>query len=137
MMETIAIFVNDGDVTKVEKVEKPVEAVVKFFVLRALNSWDVTSSDFIVLRNSCMLTLARPLDPEILDRVSSYVVKEKDNEIVCEVPVYEILYSVVWRENDFFSKKAIVVSPYVCDYFTELLMEEAKKLAKEEGGKVG
>ncbi|MCD6509337.1 MAG: DUF2286 domain-containing protein [Thermoprotei archaeon] len=132
MVETVAIFINNGDVEKIERVEQPLETAIKLYVLRALNMWDANNSDFVVLKDQYTVSLKLPLEMSLLNRLSKYGLRRVGGYAECDVPLYEISYEISWREDGFTTNKLIVITPYINDEVLKCIVEEAKKIAKGE-----
>ncbi len=132
MVETVAIFVNNGEVEKIERIEQPIETAIKLYVLRALNSWNANNSDFIVLKDYYKISLKLPLSVSLLNRVSRYNLQRVGNQAECEIPMYEISYEISWREDGFTTNKLIIVTPYISEEVLECIVEEAKRIARGE-----
>ncbi len=118
-MKVLVIRAEEGRVTESEVVEGELEEVVKETVRKALEEWDPSRSDFIVLREVREVTLGLPIPGHLVDALRPFGLTRKGpNEASFYLPVYTISFDnrlVSEEEGSYEERKIYLIVPYIDD----------------------
>jgi len=129
--EIVVIVIENGEVRKIEKKSGELEDVVKDIARKELEEWDVTSSDFVVLRDSYSLTLPLPLTKEQYEKLHKYGIKRRGNVAEVDLPIFEISREISFEgEEGPSAGRVIVVAPYVNDDVTRDIANQVTEALK-------
>ncbi|RLF12186.1 MAG: DUF2286 domain-containing protein [Thermoprotei archaeon] len=125
-LKTIVARSRQGKVEEVKVLEAEVKEVIKNVVLKALEMWDMESSDFIVMRDRYTATVKLPLTKEQYEEYSKYELRRlSGNEAEVRIPIYVVSFNNEWRGDDYVDREVFVVAPYINDH----QLEDVKELA--------
>ncbi len=131
-MKTIVARSRQGKVEEVEVLETGLKEVIKNVVLKALEMWDLESSDFIVMRDRYTTTVKLPLTKEQYEEYSKYELRRlSGSEAEVRIPIYVVSFNNEWRGDDYVDREVFVVAPYINDQQLEDIKELASNATAE------
>jgi len=131
-LKTIYIRAEKGKVVETTMFEDRPENVVKEAAREALEEWDPSLSEFVVLKDEERVTLELPLPKELEEIIKDFVVEKKnEKEIVIRYPYYTISFDNRKINEDYIEYKIIIIGPYINDDFTAWLETLAADIVSE------
>lgn len=131
-----AVVVNLRNYNVVGKtvIEGELESVVKKVAQELLGKWDPSLGDFMVLRDDRVIRLKLPLrPPELYDKLKPFNLTRSGNEAEATIPVYEIISSGSWVEDNLNANDVTLVMPYITDDITDRLIADVIESLKSSG----
>ncbi|RLE50926.1 MAG: DUF2286 domain-containing protein [Candidatus Methanomethylicota archaeon] len=131
--KVLVIISERGKASITEEVEGELHEVVKQAARKALELWDLTKSDFIIIRDKYPVELKLPITKEEYELYSKYNLRRSGPGVATfDLPLYIISYDNEWIENNYKDYKVIVVVPKVGDKIAEELVNWAAEITLEE-----
>jgi hypothetical protein len=137
-MKVVYIRAERGRVVETNVVEDKIENVVKEAAREALEEWDPSVSEFVVLKDVEEVTIKLPLPKELEEELKKFDLKKKsEEEATIRYPYYTISFDNRKVGDDYIEYKIIIVAPYINDDFTAWLETLATEIASEKEGPQG
>lgn len=130
-MKVIILKSENGKITSEKLVEGEIGKVVREVAMKALEEWNESTSDFIIMKDSQEAKLKLPLKPNVYEEVKNFLAGKEKGEAILRIPVYIISYDNVWKEEDFQDKRVYVISYYVDDKIKDDLIKYAIDVTSE------
>jgi len=124
-MKILILRVENGEVKEKSVVEGDMHSVLKNTVVKALDYWDPTKSDLVVMRHSHEIQVQLPLTKEQYELYSRFNLRRLGDRAAFTIPLYIVSYENEWRGEELVDTKIFVVSPYI----DERVEEEVTRLA--------
>jgi len=124
-MKILVLRVENGEVKERTVVEGDLHAVLRSTVVKALDYWDPTKSDLVVMRHSHEIQVQLPLTKEQYELYSKFKLRRLGDRAAFTIPLYVVSYENEWRGEELVDTKIFVVSPYI----DSRVEEEITKLA--------
>ncbi len=111
----LVIRAENGEIIESNIIDGSIEDIVKKYATIALNEWDPSYSDFIVMKDKYEVKLKLPLTREQFERFSKFSLRREEGFAVFDVPLYVISFDNVWVEGDYLDRKIYLIATYVDD----------------------
>jgi len=116
-----------GSIEKIELIEYDnLPLTVKSLVSELLNLWDPSASDFIVTKEEQTFELDLPLPKDMFNILRKYNLRRSRDKAYISLPMYEISYDNVWREDKIEIRSVVIVTPYINEKIKDETIEYAK-----------
>lgn len=122
-----------GRAEVLEKMEKEFDEAVKEAAKKALNLWNLTKSDFIIIKDKYPVEVKLPITPKEYEIYSKYNIRKSGSNVASfELPIYVISYNNEWVGNDYRDYEVFVVVPFINDKITDELVKWAEEITSTE-----
>jgi len=132
--ESVLIITSEkGKASVEEEVKGKLHEVVRKAARKALELWDLTKSDFIIIRDKYPVELKLPITKEEYEIYSKYNLRRAGPRVATfDLPVYIISYDNEWIHENYKDYRVLVVVPKVDEKITEELINWAAEITLEE-----
>ncbi len=122
-MRTVVVRIERDGVAGIEVLEGDIYATVKEYAKQGIDTWNPTTSDFLVLRDAYTVELPVPIPREVLLHIEKFSPKRVGDRAEVTIPIFEIIYGNEWVGDNMVSERAIALFPYVSDQHTEQIIK--------------
>ncbi len=138
-MRTVVVRIEKDEVAGIEVLDGDIYATVKEYAKRGIDTWNPTTSDFLVLRDAYTVELPVPIPRDVLPHIERFSPKRVGDRAEVTIPIFEIIYGNEWIGDNMVSDRAIALFPYVTDKHTEEIVKSILMSLREgrEGDEEG
>ncbi len=133
LMKVVYIRVEKGKVIETSILDGDLKDIAKKIAREALEEWNPSISEFIVLRDEEEITFKLPISDKLMNILRELPFERKnDKEIVLKYPYYTISFDNRKIDDDYIEYKVILIGPYIDDDFTTWLETLAANITSEK-----
>lgn len=133
MNQSLIIRSKEGKAEVIEKIKGKFSEAVKEAAKRALELWDLTRSDFIIIKDKYPVEVKLPITPQEYEEYSKYNIRRSGpNTASFNLPIYVISYNNEWIGNDYRDYEVYVVAPFVNEKITNEIVKWAAEITIQE-----
>lgn len=133
MNQSLIIRSKEGKAEVIEKIKGKFSEAVKEAAKRALELWDLTRSDFIIIKDKYPVEVKLPITPQEYEEYSKYNIRRSGpNTASFNLPIYVISYNNEWIGNDYRDYEVYVVAPFVNEKITNEIIKWAAEITIQE-----
>lgn len=133
-MKVLVLRSEEGKITSKEELTGELKDVVLQVANKALQEWNLDSSDFTIMKDSLEVTIPLPLTKEQLATLKNYLKGRGTKEAIAELPVYIISFENQWSESEYLDKKVYVIAPSVDSNVAKEIEDYAAELTNPQKG---
>jgi len=123
----------EGEAEVLEKIKGEFNEAVKEAAKKALELWDLTKSDFIIIKDKYPVEVKLPITPQEYEEYSKYNIRRSGPNIASfDLPIYVISYNNEWIGNDYRDYEVFIIAPYVNEKIISELVKWAAEITSTE-----
>ncbi|MCS7365785.1 MAG: DUF2286 domain-containing protein [archaeon GB-1867-035] len=133
MSLNLIIKSKEGEAEVLEKIKGEFNEAVKEAAKKALELWDLTKSDFIIIKDKYPVEVKLPITPQEYEEYSKYNIRRSGPNIASfDLPIYVISYNNEWIGNDYRDYEVFIIAPYVNEKIISELVKWAAEITSTE-----
>ncbi len=133
-MKILIIRAEYGEIKEKKVVEGEPAKVLKEVVAKALEMWNPSQSDLVVVRHTHEVRVKLPLSKEQYQLYSRYNLRKVGSDMAAfDVPLYVVSYENRWVGEDLVDSRVFIVAPYLDDNVASTIEELAKSITSGGG----
>jgi hypothetical protein len=142
-LKSIVILSENGNAKIYKEMDLDLDKAVREMAKEAMELWDSSKSDFIIIRDSYPMEIKLPLTNEEYEVYSKLSIQRTQQKtVIVELPIYVISFDNEWLDDEYKDNKVFIVTigaPFreeakkeIMDWCSEMTSKEAKEEEEEE-----